>query len=263
VNPARIVETCGGCHNAKYTQGTTLPTDQLEQYRTSVHGQKRLVERDLAAPACNNCHGNHGAAPPGVAAVTHVCGTCHATQAELFEGSSHAAHFRARNAPPCTTCHNHHAIERTSEALLGTGEAGACKACHEPGDRCDLATQSMKSALVELDQAIRSTEAHLERADRLGMDVERPTYDLDAAAEALVRARVEVHSFSEERFKNVTTEGMEVAAGVEQAALGLLEEYRYRRVGLAIAAAVLLLFAGLLMLKARRVEARRLARGPD
>jgi hypothetical protein len=257
----RIVETCTGCHNPQYMVGKDIPTDQLEKYRTSVHGQKRLVERDLGAPACNDCHGNHGAAPPGVFAVTHVCGKCHGTQAELFEASDHAKNFRAAGVPPCTTCHNHHDIMPTSDELLGIGPGGACGLCHAPGDRCDVATVAMKANLTRLDQSIARARGSLSHADRLGMDVERATYDLTPATEALVRARVVVHRFSEEEFAKVIEEGVQAAGAVDRAALAKLDEYGFRRKGLAVAAFLLVMLAGLLALKARRLERARTAGG--
>ena len=264
VSPAskeRIVETCTGCHNPQYMAGADLPADQLEKYRASVHGQKRLVERDLGAPACNDCHGNHGAAPPGVYAVTHVCGKCHVTQAELFEASSHAKNFREAGVPPCTTCHNHHDVMPTSDELLGIGPGGACGLCHAPGDRCDVATRAMNGGLSRLDQSVARARASLAHADRLGMDVERATYDLTPAVEALVRARVVVHSFSEEEFAKVVEEGVQAAGEVDRTAQGKLGEYGFRRKGLAVAAFLLVMLAGLLALKARRLERARAAGG--
>lgn len=254
----RIVETCTHCHNATYMKGIQIPTDQLEKYTQSVHGQKRLKERDASAPACTDCHGNHGAAPPGVYAVTHVCGKCHVTQAELFGASTHAAYFRDGGMPPCTTCHNHHDILATSDDMLGTGPRGVCATCHQPGDHCDVATAAMKKGIENLDTALGHARVSLDRAERLGMDVERPTYELTAAGEALVRARVVVHSLSEKEFAKVIEEGVVVAKEVDKAALVKLDEYGYRRKGLAVAAAMLLLFAGLLTLKARHIEQARL-----
>jgi hypothetical protein len=256
----RIVETCTGCHNPQYMAGKDVPTDQLEKYKVSVHGRKRLVERDPGAPACNDCHGNHGAAPPGVYAVTHVCGKCHATQAELFEAGTHAQHFKDLGVGPCTTCHSHHDIMPTSDELLGTGPGGACATCHEKGDRCDVATTAMKDGLTRLDAALTRTRASLEQADRLGMDVERATYDLNPAAEALVRARVVVHGFSADEFAKVIDEGLKVTADVDGMARAKLDEHAFRRRGLAVAAFFLVLLAGLLALKARRVERARVAR---
>jgi hypothetical protein len=254
-----IVETCTGCHNATYMAGRDIPTDQLEKYKLSVHGQKRLVEHDPGAPACNDCHGNHGAAPPGVFAVTHVCGKCHVTQAELFEAGTHNEIFKSAAVPPCTTCHSHHDILKTSDDLLGTGPGGACATCHEKGDKCDVATLKMKDGLVRLDKAVTATRTSLEHADRLGMDVERATYDLGPAAEALVRARVVVHSFSEKEFDKVIDEGLQTAGEVSKLAEGKLHEHGFRRKGLSVAAFVLVMLAGLLVLKARRVERARAA----
>jgi predicted CXXCH cytochrome family protein len=259
---SRVVETCSGCHNPSYMEGRSIPTDQLPKYEQSVHGRKRLEERDLAAPACNDCHGNHGAAPPGVSAVTHVCGRCHATQAELFEGSTHASHFRDFDAPPCTTCHNHHEILATSDDMLGTGERGVCSACHTPGDPCDEATKAMKAGMTRLGERIEQAHDALGRARRLGMDVERPTFELAGSEDALVRARATIHAFSEERTEAVVKDGVEIATAVETSAESKLAEYQYRRRGLAVAAAMLLLFAGLLALRAHRLEKRRLQDGP-
>jgi hypothetical protein len=115
----------------------------------------------------------------------------------------------------------------------------------------------MTKGLASLAAATERARADLARAERLGMDVERPTYDLSGASEALVRARVVVHTFSAEEFGKVIAEGQGVAAEVDRAAQARLREYRYRRQGLAIASVVLLLFAGLLVVKARRLEKER------
>jgi hypothetical protein len=119
----------------------------------------------------------------------------------------------------------------------------------------------MKKDLSRLAQAVANTRASLARADRLGMDVERATYDLSPAAEALVRARVVVHTFSEKEFAKVIAEGLQAAGEVDRVAVAKLEEHRFRRKGLAGAAFLLLMLAVLLALKARRLERARAARG--
>ena len=103
--------------------------------------------------------------------------------------------------------------------------------------------------------------ASLTLAERLGMNVERPTYELTGATDAVVRARVEVHAFSEERFQKVLAEGSAVALEANKAALAKLDEHRFRRRGLAVAAALLTLFASLLALRARQLERSRLQGG--
>ena len=71
--------------------------DQLARWQQSVHA-RALVERgDLSAPTCNDCHGNHGAMPPGVESVTFVCGQCHGREASLFRASAKHEGFVAHN----------------------------------------------------------------------------------------------------------------------------------------------------------------------
>ena len=78
-----------------------IPTNQYEEFTKSVHGVDLLEKHDLSAPACNSCHGNHGAIPPGVESISEVCGTCHALNAELFQASPHKKAFDEHNYPEC------------------------------------------------------------------------------------------------------------------------------------------------------------------
>src|ERR1019366_918341 len=90
VYPTNVAATCGKCHaKADYMKQYGIPTDQLQKYQTSVHAE--ALKKDLSAPTCNDCHGNHGAAPPGTASTANVCGTCHIRQAELFAKSPHGS----------------------------------------------------------------------------------------------------------------------------------------------------------------------------
>ncbi|MFQ6007826.1 MAG: hypothetical protein ACE5K8_02640, partial [Candidatus Zixiibacteriota bacterium] len=87
-HPLNIVKTCSKCHADKaYMADYDIPTNQVVEYMQSVHGVALLERKDLGAPACNDCHGNHGAAPPGVSSLSAVCGNCHALEAELFNSS--------------------------------------------------------------------------------------------------------------------------------------------------------------------------------
>jgi hypothetical protein len=114
---------------------------------------------DLTAPTCNDCHGNHGALPPGVESVANVCGQCHGREAELFRTSAKQEGFEEHNtyltgqgcaecheqiqAPPggmthfseCATCHQYHGVIRPTVALLGPLPETPCAFCHEPAVR--------------------------------------------------------------------------------------------------------------------------------
>jgi DnaJ-class molecular chaperone len=104
-----------------YTLGTKpLPTNQLAEYQQSVHYLALTKGNDLSAPTCNDCHGNHGAAPPGAGSVVNVCGTCHAVFAQKFATSVHAQIFDKA----CVECHGNHAVLKPSDEMLGTACAG-------------------------------------------------------------------------------------------------------------------------------------------
>ena len=98
----------------KLPDGTPLPTNQFADYQKSVHYAALTKGNDLSAPTCNDCHGNHGAAPPGVGAVANVCGTCHAVFAQKFETSVHAQIFDKG----CVECHSNHAVLKPSDEML-------------------------------------------------------------------------------------------------------------------------------------------------
>ena len=65
VHPLHIAETCAHCHADSQRMRTYgIPTNQFEEYKTSVHWTALMKSGDLAAPTCASCHGNHGASRP-------------------------------------------------------------------------------------------------------------------------------------------------------------------------------------------------------
>ena len=90
-------------------------------------------KRDFSAPACNDCHGNHGAFPPGVSSIAEVCGQCHVNNAAFFERSPHKPAFDKSGLPECVACHGNHEIHRASDDMLGGQPGTVCRRCHEPG----------------------------------------------------------------------------------------------------------------------------------
>ena len=86
---------------ARLPNGSPLPTDQLAEYRNSVHGRALLEDGDFGAPACNDCHGNHAAMPPEISSIAQVCRTCHANNGALFDGSEHKKAFDSNGWPEC------------------------------------------------------------------------------------------------------------------------------------------------------------------
>jgi hypothetical protein len=156
VYATHVAETCSRCHSdPKRMAAYNIPTDQYARWRISVHAKALFEKNDLTAPTCNDCHGNHGATPPGVQSVTFVCGNCHAREAELFRKSPKSEGWTRHNEllatgskcsdchddarakiainhfSDCITCHENHAVVRPSVAMIGLLPDVPCAFCHE------------------------------------------------------------------------------------------------------------------------------------
>lgn len=255
VNPVNIAQTCARCHaNAEYMKGYGIPTDQFEKYRTSVHYQAMTARGDLSAPTCSTCHGNHGAAPPGVDSVKNVCANCHVFQAQMYDKSSHKAVFQAAGLPGCVVCHSNHGITHPTDARLSTGPEGVCMQCHAPGDDCDRARSSMLASLTELDGAIRAADQVLNTAESSGMEVSEARLQQDQARDSLIKARVTIHSFQKQLVDQDIQAGLKVAAKDLQAGRNALAERDYRRKGLGVALIFILLTVVGLFFFIREIE---------
>jgi len=184
VHPTTVAETCRACHAdaarmARYERnGRPLPVDQYARWRESVHARALLDREDLSAPTCNDCHGNHGAAPPGLDSIAFVCGQCHVKEAELFRRSrkhegfaSHHAYLAAAGEEGCRACH---AAPDPAAELGGAGTLGECTACHDnhgvvrptiamlsplPESPCALCHEGPSAQPVEQEESVRRFRA--------------------------------------------------------------------------------------------------------
>ena len=247
VYPTNVATTCAHCHaNAEYMKPYGIKTDQFANYRQSVHYDAMVVRGDLSAPTCTTCHGNHGATPPGVNSVTNVCSNCHVFQAQLFETSPHKAAFAAMGFPGCVTCHSNHDIKHPTDEMIGTGPKAVCTTCHTEGDAGWQQAEAMHNQLVDLVSAIAASENLLGRAERQGMEVSQPMLQEDQAHDALLKARVAVHTFRDNELKKDTDAGLAVCRQTYAAGEKAMQEWRFRRVGLGLSVlAIALTLVGL------------------
>jgi len=245
-------------------KGTGLPTTQLAEYRQSVHGKALLEKRETSAPSCNDCHGNHGAAPPNVASISNVCGTCHALNADLFRQSRHNEEFKRLGKPECETCHGNHGVKPATLELL-TMDAGApCASCHSESKAPEgyRAATTMRVLLDSLMETVALAEKRLDAAEQKGMEIDDVRFSLRDARQARLQSRTAVHAFSLEKFREVVDPGLAIARQALADADGANEEYYYRRHGLAVVTLFITLTIVLLALYIRRVEKRQAQDGP-
>jgi hypothetical protein len=258
VHPVNVASTCGTCHSdSNYMAASSLPRDQVEKYDTSVHAKALYEKNDLSAPTCNDCHGNHGAAPPGVKSVANVCGNCHTRQAELFRGSPHSAAFESMGFAECLVCHNNHDILSSADDMLGVAEGSSCLTCHSEGDAGYQVAGKMKQSIDGLEQHLYQAQALLDRAARAGMEVSSARFQLSQGRDVLVNSRVIVHSFSESQLEEEIGTGLKIAQTAHQLGLQALQELDFRRKGLAASLLVIVLALAAVRMKIRDIERRK------
>lgn len=255
VHPASIPELCGACHaDPEYMAPYPIGTDQLEEYRRSVHWAA-VEGGDLSAAVCNDCHGNHGAVPPGYASVGRVCAECHAQIGQYFAISPHDSAFAAIGRPGCATCHGNHDIEPADDELLGLGEAATCRGsgCHSESDEGGRAASTMLALIDSLRTVQERADSILEAAELAGMPVSEAQFELTQVRNALVSARAVMHSARLDSVRAKIDEGLAAARGGYDDGVAAFDELRVRRTGLAVSAAVVLVLIVGLVIRIRQL----------
>jgi hypothetical protein len=243
VYAANVPATCGRCHaDAEYMSDFDIETNQYDEYVQSVHGKALLEKNDVrGAPACNDCHGNHGAAPPSIDAITNICGTCHSYNAELFLGSPLAPAFKEKSLADCVACHGKHLITHVSDEWVGDKPGTVCRKCHEEGDEGGELALYFADTLGSVRQSFTEIHEVLEQAEMKGMDVTEGEDYVEAARQGLMQTRTLIHAFS----KPIVEEKVNEILLNQEAAMVVgyeaLEGFEARRRGLAISSLLLLL----------------------
>ncbi len=263
VYPLHVADTCGRCHgDAKYMAGYKIPTDQMAKYKSSVHWKAMTDKGDLSAPTCNDCHGNHGAVPPGINWVGNVCGQCHSVIADLFKKSVHAKAFAEMGNPGCVTCHENHGIQRAGDFMLGLGDKAVCSGCHSTDDKGGKTAVDMRRLIDSLSRQTEKAGAILLKADHAGMEVSQAQFDLNGAKDALVKARTAVHSYILAPVKQEVEAGLAISDKVYARGMRAMEELRFRRVWLGVFLVVILALIVGLVMKIRQADRRPITGSP-
>ena len=256
--PVKVVDTCGRCHgDPKYMQGYKVTTDVVEKYKKSVHYEALTKKGDLSAPTCNVCHGNHGATPPGLDSVAHVCGTCHSVPEEYFSKSPHQKAFAAMGLAPCVTCHSNHDVVKTSDALVGTTDDAVCLNCHGPNTAGYQKAAAIRASLDGLRGDVQRTTAILDRAENAGMEISQPKFELRGAMDILLKSRAAVHLFDPAAVKKLTDEGDQIANKMYAKGTQAMEDLRFRHRGLWISVGIILVAIVGLVLKIKEIDRRQ------
>lgn len=255
--PVRVVDTCGRCHgDPNYMAGYSIATDVVVKYKQSVHYEALAKKGDLSAPTCNVCHGNHGATPPGVDSVAHVCGTCHSVPEEFFAKSPHRKAFAGMGLAPCVTCHSNHDVMKTSDSMVGTTDKAVCLNCHDGKSAGYQKAALIRASLDGLRGGVERAMEILDRAEHAGMEVSQAKFELRGAMDILLKARAGVHLFDPAAVKKLTDEGDQIATKMHARGVKALEELTYRHRGLWVAVGIILVAIVGLVLKIQEIDRR-------
>jgi predicted CXXCH cytochrome family protein len=169
----------------------------------------------------------------------------------------HKAAFDNKGLGECITCHNNHEIQKPSDAMLGTTEGSVCISCHKQGDKGFAAAGEMRSQIDGLLGRIHNSSEILDRAERAGMEVSKPKFDLREAIDGVTHARVLIHSSSPAEVDKVVAPATGIAAKAYQAGVDALTELNFRRKGLVVSLFFILFLAVLVYLKLKDIERRQ------
>jgi len=250
-----IPNTCNNCHgNSELMDKYNMESTQVAEYSQSVHGIALLEKLDVGAPACNDCHGNHGASPPGVISISHVCGSCHVNNMNYFNNSSMAKEFSDMDIKGCEQCHGKHLIHKANDEMISVGEASTCTECHSEGEEGYIAAELMYSKITTLSSLYDSTKAVSEKVNIMGMNNIEIEYSLKNIKQNLIQSRTLIHTFDTAQVFEKTNEGILASFGALKLADNEIAEYFNRRLGYGVAIFILILLAAALYLKIRSLS---------
>lgn len=252
VYPLNVPSTCNKCHgDSNLMNGYNIQSDQFEKYSQSVHGIALLENHDIGAPACNDCHGNHGAMPPAIKSISHVCGTCHVNNMNFFTKTRMAKEFDKLEYHSCEPCHGYHYIPKPSDEMIGVGPNSKCIKCHKPGENGYLAGKFIKAQLDSFVNVYDSaTTAKVEVLVK-GMNDAEIGFLLQEAKQKLIQTRTAVHTFDTVVVAGMAKEGKEIAGKALQLAESEMDEYYTRREGFIFTSIIFIILGVGLYLKIR------------
>lgn len=251
--PANQPKTCGRCHaDAKLMSSFKLSADTVEHYVAGVHGRAVIVKRMRGAPACTDCHGSHGASPPGIGEIEEVCGRCHENEKEQYQKS---AHFRHKLT--CTACHASHEVQRATVAMYMGDEPGHCGSCHAQDDEARSYAEVVADGRKRLEDAVAETQRIIEHGKASGLWFKHEDVYRRESARTLVSVRALTHALDREAIEKHFNDGLAKQDRTREEVEKLGSALRDRRILLVVLVLLLLMMTALLALKL--VAIRRLS----
>lgn len=209
-----IPDTCAKCHaNAEYMKGYNIPVNQLEEYRESYHGQilygKIAGKNPLLVPTCADCHGIHGATPPGGGEVVNVCGNCHSTVVKYFREGKHYKALQENGVPRCIDCHGNHRIQYPSVTMFTGNGDSLCSQCHDRGTPPMDVAEKIGRMREEIESRAKVLENSVDEIMHTGKNIDDVILELSRVKNNVVKSKTITHTVSiekiQEQMDNINT----------------------------------------------------------
>ncbi len=251
-----VPNTCASCHSdIAYMSEYDILTNQSEQFKLSVHGVALLEKQDIYSPACNDCHGNHGATPPDVTHISDICGSCHINNRNLFKDSNLRELFLANGKKECESCHGNHEIMKPTDEMLNWGDKSKCLECHDDGDhKAKKVSLALYKTIDSLKTQLSSAENLILLAERKGMEVSDLFIHLEDGHRILIQTRTNIHSFDIDKVNKTAEAGFSVISEATIGANKALNELNYRRKGLLLFSLIITISIIALYLKLKAMQ---------
>jgi hypothetical protein len=159
--------------------------------------------------------------------------------------------------PGCVQCHSNHEIVKPNDDWVGAGPKSVCVTCHAEGDAGYAAAKKISDDLANINESQKRAEEMLANAESSGMEVSNARLTLSQSNEAIVKARVAVHTLDPVEVGKITNPGVEVSAKAYEAGVAALHERDWRRKGLGLSLIFIAMAIGGLYLKIREIESKR------
>ncbi|MFV1950348.1 MAG: cytochrome c3 family protein [Nitrospinota bacterium] len=254
-----VPETCGRCHSDKQKMKPYgIPTDQLDDYKKSYHGQilygKIKGKNPALAPNCADCHGIHGATPPGVEEVVNVCGNCHSKTAGYYRESPHYLTMQEIGVPRCVDCHSNHNIQFPSvEMFTGKGE-GRCGACHEEGSLPLETAKEMKELFGKVMMSVEEGEREVKEIRSSGRNIDELLLDIDEARGMVTEAITVTHTLDPIKVKKLLDDSVKRLDEISYVAKEVRKDIKIRHIAFLGIITLILIIVILLLIKLRSLK---------
>lgn len=192
-----IPSTCSKCHSNKALMDKyNLPSNQYDEYKQSYHGKLLLEKGDIRAANCADCHGAHGATPPGIKEVANVCGNCHSLTENYFNKSPHKKALNESGTPRCIDCHGNHKIRFPDASMFISKENGVCGNCHENSSKEFNVAKTFHGLISSFESEVKEMVENINKIKKAGIDTGLLEQEMEETNAKIIEVAPVTHTLS-------------------------------------------------------------------